>query len=125
MILRKNHQISMSLYYDNSSIQLIETLVHHGNAIAKQNGSKFLFCMVPQLQDLELIKYHGTYYKPLLDRLSQKINVLNLTDIFICKDKISQCYTHDMFGGHLSKYGNQLVAEVIAQRVKQILDKTS
>jgi hypothetical protein len=122
MILRKNHQISMSLYNDNSSNKLIEALVSHGKEVAKQHNSKFLFCMVPQLQDLELIKHHGTYFQPLLDRLSKLTNVLNLTDTFISQDKIGKCYIHDMYGGHLSRYGNQLVADMITKKIKQLLE---
>ena len=124
MILRKNHQISMSLYYDDLSNELMEALVRHGKSIAKQQNSKFLFCMVPQLQDLELIEHHGTYYQPLLDRLSEFTNVLSLTDVFTSQDKIGRCFTHDMYGGHLSSYGNQLVADIITEKVKQLLDET-
>ena len=122
MILRKNHQISMSLYYDDLSYKLIEALVRHGKSVAKQHNSKFLFCMVPQLQDIELIEHHGIYYQPLLDRLSQFTNVLNLTDIFTSQDKIGYCYTNDMYGGHLSRYGNELVADIITEKVRQLLD---
>ena len=121
MILKNNHQISMSLYNDEQSNRLMEALVRHGKAVAEQHDSKFLFCMVPQLQDLELIKEHGVYYQPLLDQFSQFTNVLNLTDVLISQDNIGECYTHDMYGGHLSSHGNQLVAEVIAKKVQTIL----
>ena len=123
MVLKKNQQISMSLYQDRLSTKLIEALVRHGKEVAKQHGNEFLFCMVPQMQDLELIKHHGSYYRPLLDRLSQFTNVLDMTDLLTSQNNLSCCYTHDMYGGHLSKYGNQLVADLITEKVKRLSDE--
>ena len=79
--------------------------------------------MVPQLQDIELIKHHGRYYGPLLKRLSQFTNVLDLTDLLICQRDVRRCYTDDMYGGHLSEYGNQLVADLVSKKVKQLVEK--
>ena len=43
--------------------------------------------------------------------------------MFTSQDKIGQCYTHDMYGGHLSRYGNRLVADIITEKVRQLLDE--
>jgi len=122
MILRNNHHISMSLYHDDYSNHLMHALVEKANEVADENGCKFLFCMVPQLQDLELIKEHGIYYQKFLEKVGESVNMLDLTHVLISQENIGECYTHDMYGGHLSKFGNELVSDLIANEVVNILD---
>ena len=123
MIVERNQIISMSLYFDSPSKNLLEALVHYGETVANQHGSEFLFCMVPQLQDIELIKHHGRYYGPLLKRLSQFTNILDLTDLLICQRDVRRCYTDDMYGGHLSEYGINLLPILSPKKVKQLVEK--
>lgn len=122
MILMKNHIISMSLYSDDYSIKLMSSLVQQSKNVAEKNKCQFLFCMVPQLQDLQLIKKHGVYYKSLLEKIGEFANVLDLTDVLMSKDNIQEYYTHDMYGGHLSKFGNELISGVISSKVDKILN---
>ena len=73
------------------------------------------------MQDLELIKVHGTYYKDFMKNLESHTNILDLTNVLISQDDIRKCYTYDMYGGHLSKLGNEIVSKLIAKKVRSIM----
>ena len=123
IILKNNHMISMSLYNEKNSLDLFEALIERADLVAKKNQSHLLFCLIPQLQDIELIKTHGKYYGDLLSRLALKYNTLDLTDSLMEKENVGKYYTHDLYGGHLSLQGNKLVADKIAKSVTKILNK--
>jgi len=114
-IIRNNHLISMSLYRNKDSLKLMLALVAECKKIT--NNSKFLFCMTPQLQDIELLKKNGVYYDNFLKEASKITPVLDLTDVLIAQDDIGKCYVNDIYGGHLSDYGNKVIAQNISEKI--------
>ena len=77
--------------------------------------------MVPQLQDIKLIKKYGNYYSSVFEELDDSIATLDLTNDLIKEDQIHTVYTNDRFGGHLSVYGNQIISKKIAEKINAIL----
>jgi len=121
-VLNNNHLISKKCYQDEYSLNLMSALINESEKLCKEKNSKFLFCLVPQLQDIQLIKQSGPYYKNFFNGLSESVNILDLTDVICEQDDFHKCYTHDVYGGHLSKYGNQLISKVISNKIKYIMN---
>ena len=48
-------------------------------------------------------------------KLKKKFNIIDFTDIFIGKDA-NRIYLPGEYGGHLTKYGNKLVAKTIIKK---------
>ena len=74
-----------------------------------QRGEKVVFLIFPQKYDLSLKKknYHKFFVKN-----KKKFNFIDFTEIFK-KKKLSDIYLPDNYGGHLTPYGNKIVAETI------------
>jgi hypothetical protein len=123
LILERNHSICMKLYKDPRATYLLEKLVLYGRALVEQEGSEFMFCLIPQLQDLQLVQRHGIYYQSFLDRLAASTHVLDLTTTLMRDVEFRACYINDQYGGHLSRYGNEVVASVIARKVSTIIQE--
>ena len=68
---------------------------------------------MPQLMDLKRIKSGDHYYKFTLDALSESMTVVDLAPALITHQDIASLFIDDVFGGHFSKEGNALVADIL------------
>ena len=121
LVLKNNHLFLMKMYKDPAAVELLARIIKLGQKEACKFNCKFLFCMVPQLQDIKLIKKYGKYYSSVFEELDDSIATLDLTNDLIKEDQIHTVYTNDRFGGHLSVYGNQIISKKIAKKINDIL----
>ncbi len=123
LVLKNNHLILMEMYKDRAAVELLAQIIKLGQKEANKFNCKFLFCMVPQLQDIKLIKKHGKYYSSVFERLGEGVEKLDLIDDLVQGNQIHKVYTNDRFGGHLSAYGNQIISKRIAEKIKVMVQK--
>ena len=75
---------------------------------------------MPQLTDLHFIKKNNNfYYRDFFKKISEDIEILDLTTDFLNINNFESMYVNDKYGGHLNSKGNKLVSELL----NQYLDK--
>ena len=79
------------------------------NKKSKERGQKIVFLIFPQKYDLSL--KNKNYIKFFKDN-KKSFNLIDFTDIFE-KKNIDKIYLPDKYGGHLTPYGNKIVADTI------------
>jgi len=109
----KDNCIKNDFYFSlNENNQLIKKLMIKFTNLSKKRKQKIIFLIFPQKYDLMLKKKN---YQTFLSQNKENFNILDFTKIFK-KKKITKIYLEDQYGGHLSPYGNKLVAETILKK---------
>ena len=71
---------------------------------------KCLFVIFPQLFDLRLnLEKPSNFFKD----LSNRLNIIDLTENFSNKKDYTNYFINDKYGGHLNSKGNKYVANII------------
>ncbi len=79
---------------------------------SKKRNHKIFFLIFPQKHDLFLNTKN--YHKFFLS-LKNQFEIIDFTEIFQNKD-INKIYFPDQYGGHLTPYGNRIVAETLFKK---------
>ena len=98
------------IYFSNR----LEKLINYMNNSIK-NNLKMIIIISPQLLDLS--SPYVNNYIDFFEKLSKKINCLDLTALLINKN-YNKYYLPDIYGGHLNKYGNKLISSEIFKFIK-------
>ena len=109
LVIRENcikNDIYFGLKKNNRIIKEIMTKI---NKKSKERGQKIVFLIFPQKYDLSL--KNKNYHKFFKDN-KKSFNLIDFTDIFE-KKNIDKIYLPDKYGGHLTPYGNKIVADTI------------
>ena len=109
IVIRENC-INNDIYFGKKKHNsIIEKIMLKIKKKSLQRGEKVVFLIFPQKYDLSLKKknYHKFFMKN-----KKKFNFIDFTEIFK-KKKLSDIYLPDNYGGHLTPYGNKIVAETI------------
>ena len=80
--------------------------------ISKSRNQKVFFIIFPQKHDLSLSKKN---YQKFFLMLNKQFKIIDLTKIFENKDR-NKIYLPDQYGGHLTPYGNKVVAESLIKK---------
>ena len=77
-----------------------------------ERGEKVIYLVFPQKHDMSLKKknYHDFFVTN-----KKKFNIIDFTEIFE-KKNLDDIYLPDQYGGHLTPYGNKIVAETILKK---------
>ena len=111
-IIKENCKKNDIYFGSKKNKELIKKLMLKINAKSKERRQKVIFLIFPQKDDLSLkIK---NYYK-FFSNLKNKLNIIDFTEIFD-KNEISKIYLPSQYGGHLTSYGNKIVAETILKK---------
>ena len=92
--------------------KIVKKLILKINKISKLRKQKIIFLIFPQRYDLDLKKKN---YQRFFKNLSKNLNIIDLTENFISED-INKIYLPAKYGGHLTPYGNKIVAKVILDK---------
>jgi len=76
---------------------------------------------MPQKDDLLVIrKKKNTYYQMFINNIQKKLNVVDLTEDLINRNDLDDIFSDDTeYGGHYSRTGNKLVAEILYRELKE------
>lgn len=115
-IMRRNTAIAADLYQTPQAIDLLEAICLRFRDVVYERGAEPILVFIPQLTDLHTVRTDGSYYQPLLERLSDTVKVIDFTPVLMNDKSGQQLYISDVYGGHLTPYGNQLIAEQLARQ---------
>ena len=85
--------------------------------------ARTVFAFLPQKDDLLFIKTKYNYYEDFLNELSDidGLYVIDLTDSFIKTDNLDSLFSDaNEYGGHYSREGNKLVADMFCKQLKKL-----
>ncbi len=91
---------------------LIKRLMLKIKKVAKSRNQKVFFLIFPQKHDLSL---NIKNYKKFFVMLNKEFKIIDFTKIFENSD-INKIYLPDQYGGHLTPYGNKIVAESLIKK---------
>ncbi|CAB1075344.1 hypothetical protein JY97_00980 [Alkalispirochaeta odontotermitis] len=120
-VLERNHRISARLYRDKASLDLMEALVTEGARFVRVNGAQPVLCILPQLQDIQIMRNKGVFYETFLERIRNVADVIDLGPHILELPSTKEYYTDDMWGGHPSVKANQLIGSVVSDAVRHLL----
>ena len=112
----KENCIKNDFYFKKKKYyQIIESLMNKIKNLSKKRGHEVTFLIFPQKYDLDFEEKN--YYK-FFSSLKKSFDIIDFTEIFMNSNKnLDKIYLPSKYGAHLTKYGNQIVAEtIIAKR---------
>lgn len=112
-LIIKENCIKNDFYFGlKKNNQLIKKIMTKIADKSKKRNQKVIFLIFPQKYDLKLKKNN---YKKFFAQNKKNFNILDFTNVFK-KNELSKVYLQDKYGGHLSPYGNKLVAKTILKK---------
>ncbi|MFH1761678.1 MAG: hypothetical protein ABIA63_11320, partial [bacterium] len=120
-VLYRNHILSADLYANINALDLMEALVKYAAEFVRKEGAEPVYCLLPQLQDIKIMRKRGFYCEEFLTRTGKYMKVIDLCPHMKDLDSIQDYYVDDMWGGHPSVKANELIGQIIAQGIKDLL----
>lgn len=119
IVMKSNLKLRERLFRKNQNASdLLEKLVLEFSRFGTENNFIPIFLWMPQKDDLIRIKSKANYYHAFINRIKEKIITIDLTDELNKHDDIDILYSEDSsYGGHYSKHGNLLIANIILQQL--------
>ena len=115
IVMKHNLKNSQKYYNDKYSIQLLSRILELFYNKCHKKKLRPILLVIPQMHDLLSTELnHVAFFKKINKKNN---NVIDMTEIFKNK-KIQDLYIEDSYGGHLSEYGNSLVADEINNYLK-------
>lgn len=115
VIMEINLKLRYNLFTkDKNALKLMEKVVEEFAAYAKKEKFIPIFLLMPQKDDLLFIRRKVPYYADFMEKISQKIRTIDLTDYLIDRNDLDAIYSDDNeYGGHYSNFGNKVIAKII------------
>ena len=106
---------------DKESVRLLEELIGEFSRYAKSKKFVPVFLLMPQKDDLLLIRdREKEYYRAFISRIRKKLDVIDLTEDLVSRDDLDEIFSDDTkYGGHYSRFGNELVAGILYEKMKE------
>ena len=119
LIMKSNLKLREQLFLRNKdAVDLLEKLVLNFALYGKENNFVPVFLWMPQKDDLISIKKNVNYYGPFINRIKEKLITIDLTSEIINREDLDDLYSEDnQYGGHFSKHGNLMIANIIYSRL--------
>ena len=117
IVLKKNIAESHQMYNEKLFKKKLKDLILFINKQIKKDNRKMIIVVSPQLLDLKLKT--NINYKLFFKSISNQIYCLDLTNDFEKKTNYQKLFFKDIYGGHLNKYGNKFVSDIIFKFLKK------
>ena len=121
IVVQNNLRMSHIRYNEEYSKNLMNKILEKFIQVAKRKGQKPIIIIFPQLFDLKLkktVKFVNKYF----DDFDKDVYVINLIKK-LNKYDTKKLYINDQYGGHFSKYGNKVAANIIDREIRNIINK--
>ena len=121
IIMRQNLLWRVKLYQDQETLNLFTKIVNDYIEFGKSKNFKPILIFLPQKDDVNFIKNNFHFYESFLKKL---INIDNLIFIDVLNElledpNLNTYYSDDNeYGGHFSKEGNEKIASIIHNKLK-------
>ena len=113
-VLRCNHNYYKSLYKNHNIVNLLEKIIMKFDKSMKEKNLEPIFIMAPYQIDIP-DNNDRKYYQNFIDNINGKTCVIDLADKFVSRNNYDNFYVSSAVGAHLSKSGNKVVAEALAE----------
>lgn len=122
IIMRINLLWRVKLYQNKEVVMLLEKIIDEYMSYAKQNNFVPFFVILPQKDDVNFIRNNSHFYKNFISiiRTINDLYVIDITDKLLLENNLDLLYSDDNnYGGHFSKIGNQLIANIINEKIEK------
>ena len=109
LIIKKNCRENDNLFLDNKNKTFLKKLINQIIKLGKQRKQKIIFLIFPQKYDLEL---KNNNYSNFFLNFNKQIKIIDFTQVFKKYD-LNKIYLPGKYGGHLSNFGNLIVAKTL------------
>jgi len=123
--MKKIMEINLELRYDlfsknMSAVILLEKMLKEFSRYGKEKKFKPIFLLMPQKDDLLFIrKKKKSYYENFIKKIEKNVFTIDLTKNLINRNDLDKIYSDDnKYGGHYSSKGNELIAKIIYEKLK-------
>lgn len=116
IIMRINLDWRIKLFQNNQATNLLEKILMEYVNFASKNNFIPIFTFLPQKDDLNYIRQKNNFFYDIEKKLTNinGLNVIPITEILLSKYEFDKLYSDDNdYGGHFSKEGNKLIADII------------
>jgi hypothetical protein len=112
LVIRENCFKNDIYFRSKKKNSLIKKIMIEIKKKSLERGEKVIYLVFPQKHDMSLKKknYHDFFVTN-----KKKFNIIDFTEIFE-KKNLDDIYLPDQYGGHLTPYGNKIVAETILKK---------
>ena len=120
IIMKENLKLRYKLYTnDTYATALFVKLAEEFKHFADEQGFTPVFVLMPQKDDILMVKRKGHYYQPVLNQVRQCMEVIDLTDMLLARPDLDTLYSDpNKYGGHYSARGNEVVGETIYRELQ-------
>ena len=112
-VLRNNAKYTAEMYKDYNAKLLFSRLVDEFVALCLDCNKRPVLIVTPQPVDIERINLGFQDYSDFIAQLSEKLEVCDLTSLFVGNKGVDEWYVEGELGPHLSMKGNNEVAKYI------------
>jgi len=124
IIMQINLKWRIELYENKKTVDLFRKIIEEFVSYSKRNNFKPMFVFLPQKDDILFIKKHRHFYEEFVNDIS-KIENLVVVDIaknLIPEENLDELYSdQNDYGGHYSKLGNKKIANLLDQKLRNIV----
>ena len=123
IIMDINLKWRLRLFQNTDVITLFQKILERFSKYGLNENFVSIFIFIPQKDDIEFIKKNYHFYKNFIDIINgiNGIFFIDITEKFLKVSNLNELYSDDnQYGGHLSKHGNKLVAEIIYEQLETI-----
>lgn len=113
-----NIELANDLYLDKKSTTLFRLLIKRFENKSKKKNSIPVIIIFPQKVDIDLFKKNKNNYCSFFNSIKD-IKIIDLTE-FLSNKNPQKVYLDEEHGGHLTTYGNRIVAKKIQQELKHV-----
>jgi hypothetical protein len=121
VIMDINMKLRINLFERNhEAVELFNALILEFRKYAEENDFTPVFLLMPQKDDILYTRVNKkSYYEAFMRHISEQIMAIDLTADLINRADLDELYSDDSrYGGHFSKKGNRLIADIIYSSLK-------
>tara|TARA_B100001540_G_scaffold284739_1_gene277319 strand:+ start:10992 stop:12230 length:1239 start_codon:yes stop_codon:yes gene_type:complete len=121
IIMEINLKWRLRLFKDSETTKLLKEIIQEFSDFAKTNESKPVFAFLPQKDDLIFIKKNHNFFQNFLNELNsiKDLHIIDFTNILVKDPNLDELFSdNNEYGGHYSKYGNEVIASIFEEELK-------
>jgi len=119
VIMQVNFKLRYNLFHNEYAVRLLQEIIKRYASIVRENGSKPVFVLLSQKDDVLFAKRTGSYYADFIKDISKEVFTVDMTKYLLEADNLNELYSENSdYGGHHSPKGNKFIADTIYNELK-------
>ena len=118
--LKNNFNCVIKSYEDENMVNLLAEEIRFFSQKVLKNNCKPLVIIFPYLKDINYITGSDkVFYQNLINKISVFTDYIDLSEQIRKKRNVKRLFVNSFYGGHLSKNGNKIIANIIHSFLKK------